>query len=166
MAQGAFTMTTRPPFRGPAALAAALALLAALAASPARADRCDDLAGQLKNQIDGLSVGKTAANVIYLSHPQAKAITLGCAGRNYSNQLFAKSDSRKPSAAFLGLVASATAIIFTLPKDDMLKGATRCIQRMGLFRGDDVSTRYRRLDMRCTRTKTDASITISRSTDQ
>ena len=48
----------------------------------------------------------------------------------------------------------------------MLKGATRCIKRMGLFRGDDVSTRYRRLDMRCTRTKTDASITISRRTDE
>ena len=61
---------------------------------------------------------------------------------------FAKSDSRKPPQAFLDLVASAAAIIFTLPKDDMLNGATRCIKRMGLFRGDDVSTRYRRLDMR------------------
>jgi hypothetical protein len=159
-------MTTRRHLRGPAALGAALTVLATLAASPARADRCDDLATQLKNQIDGLTIGKTAANVIYLAHPQAKAITLGCAGRNYSNQLFARSESRKPSPAFLALVASATAIIFTLPKDDMLKGATRCMQRMGLFRGDDVSTRYRRLDMRCTRTKTDASITISRSTDQ
>jgi hypothetical protein len=159
-------MTLRRQFHRPTLFAAALALLAALAASPARADRCDDLAAQLKNQIDGLGVGKTAANVIYLSHPQAKAITLGCAGRNYSNQLFARSESRKPTPAFLNLVASATAIIFTLPKDEMLKGATRCIQQMGLFHGDDVSTRYRRLDMRCTRTKTDASITISRSTDQ
>jgi hypothetical protein len=153
------------------AVFAAFALLAAMAltalgASPARADRCDDLAGQLKNQIDGLAVGRTAANLIYLSHPQAKGLTLGCAGRNYSNQLFAKADSRKPKPAFLNLVASATAIIFTLPKDDMLTGATRCIKRMGLFRGDDVSTRYRRLDMRCVRTKTDASITISRGTDE
>jgi hypothetical protein len=150
---------------------AALALLGAMAltalcTSPARADRCDDLAGQLKNQIDGVAVGKTAANVIYLSHPQAKGLTLGCAGRNYSNQLFAKADSRKPKPAFLELVASAAAIIFTLPKDDMLSGATRCIKRMGLFRGDDVKTRYRRLDMHCTRTKTDASITISRGTDE
>lgn len=144
---------------------AALALLIA-AASPARADRCDDLANQLKNQIDGLGVGKTAANLIYLSHPKAKEITLGCAGRTYSNQLYAKSDGRKPTPAFLDLVASATAIIFTLPKDDMLKGATRCIKRMGLIHGDDVSTRYRRLDMRCVRTKTEASITISRSTDE
>ena len=154
-----------------ARFAAALTLLGAIAmatlgASPARADRCDDLAAQLKSQIDGLGVGKTAANLIYLSHPQAKGLTLGCAGRNYSNQLFAKADSRKPKPAFLNLVASATAIIFTLPKDDMLTGATRCIKRMGLFRGDDVSTRYRRLDMRCTRTKTDASITISRGTDE
>jgi hypothetical protein len=149
-------------------LFAALALVGvvALAASPARADRCDDLAGQLKNQIDGVTVGKTAANLIYLSHPQAKELTLGCAGRNYANQLFARSDSRKPGPAFINLVASAAAIIFTLPKDDMLAGATRCIKRMGLFRGDDVATRYRRLDMRCVRTKTDAAITISRGTDQ
>jgi hypothetical protein len=144
---------------------ATLLALAALCASPARADRCDDLAAQLKSQIDGLTVGKTAANLIYLSHPQASEITLGCAARNVTNQLFARADSRKPQTAFLNLVASAAAIIFTLPKDEMLKGATRCIKRMGLFRGDDVSTRYRRLDMRCTRTKTDASITISRGID-
>jgi hypothetical protein len=138
----------------------------ALAASPARADRCDDLAGQLKNQIDGLAVGKTAANVIYLSHPQAQELSLGCAGRSYSNQLFAKSSSRKPTPAFVELVASGTAIIFTLPKDDMMKGVTRCIKRMGLIHGDDVTTRYRRLDMRCVRTKTDASISVSRSKDE
>jgi hypothetical protein len=143
-----------------------MALLAALAASPARADRCDDIANQLKNQIDGLGVGKTAANVIYLSHPKAKEITLGCAGRNYANQIYGKADSRKPTPAFLDLVASAAAIVFTQPKDNMLKGATRCIKRMGIFHGNDVSTRYRRLDMRCTRTKTESSITISRSTDQ
>jgi hypothetical protein len=148
------------------AISAALAVVIASAATPARADRCDDLAGQLKNQIDGLAVGKTAANLIYLSHPKAREITLGCAGRTYANQLYAKADSRKPQPAFLDLVASAAAIIFTLPKDDMLRGATRCIQRMGLIHGDDVSTRYRRLDMRCVRTRTDAAITISRSTDQ
>ena len=159
-------MTMRPGFHQPAILATVLALLAALGASPARADRCDDLAGQLKSQIDWLGVGNTAANLIYLSHPQAKQITLGCAGRNVTNQLYAKSDSRKPSPAFLNLVASAAAIIFTLPKDDMLSGATRCIKRMGLFRGDDVKTRYRRLDMRCVRTKTEASISISRGTDE
>ena len=143
-----------------------LILLIGSGGSPARADRCDDLAAQLKNQIDGLAVGKTAANLIYLSHPQATEITLGCASRNISNQLFAKSASRKPPPAFLDLVASAAAVIFTLPKDDMLKGASRCISRLGLLRGDDVSTRYRRLDMRCARTKTEASITISRSIDE
>ena len=157
--------------RRSALLAAALALLAAiplsvLPASPARADRCDDLAGQLKSQIDGLGVGKTAANLIYLSHPKAKVITLGCASRNVTNQLFARSEGRRPTAAFVELVASAAAIVFTLPKDDMRKGATRCLNRMGIIRGDDVSTRYRRLDMRCARTKTDASITISRGTDR
>ncbi|WP_249780627.1 hypothetical protein [Bradyrhizobium sp. dw_78] len=151
---------------GAITLAATLASLTIFAASPARADRCDDIASQLKNQIDGLEVGKTAANVTYLSHPQAKALSLGCAGRSYSSQLFAKAASRKPPPAFLNLVASAAAIIFTLPKDDMLRGVTRCIKRMGLIHGDDVSTRYRRLDMRCVRTQTDASISVSRSLDQ
>jgi hypothetical protein len=170
MTQRDIAMASEPRFRrstifaGPALLAAVTFTLSL--ASPARADRCDDLAGQLKNQIEGLTVGKTAANVIYLSHPQTKELTLGCAGRNYSNQLFAKADSRKPTPAFLNLVASAAAIIFTLPKDDMLKGTTRCIKRMGIFRGDDVSSRYRRLDMRCMRTKTDASISISRGTSE
>jgi hypothetical protein len=160
-----------PMIKNRSATSIALALLAAVflnlsGASPARADRCDDLAAQLKNQIDGLGVGKTAANVIYLSHPQAKELSLGCSGRSYSNQLFAKASVRKPTPAFLDLAASGAAIIFTLPKDDMLKGVTRCIKRMGLIHGDDVSTRYRRLDMRCVRTKTEASIAISRSTDE
>src|SRR5947207_9100916 len=119
-------MAMKPAFRR-SALLPALALLIALGTSPAYADRCDDLAGQLTSQIDGLGVGKTAANVIYLSHPQAKQITLGCSGRNFSNQLFARADSRKPKPAFIELVAGAAAIIFTLPKDDMLKGAKRCI---------------------------------------
>ncbi len=156
-------------FRRPFLLGIGLACVTAFAlfaTSPARADRCDDLANQLKNQIEGLGVGKTAANVIYLSHPQAKQLTLGCSGRSFSNQLFAQAESRKPKPAFLNLVASTAAIIFTLPKDDMLKGATRCIKRLGLFRGDDVSIRYRRLDMRCVRTKTEASITIARGKDQ
>lgn len=158
-------MTSRRQFRRLAWLAAALALPAAFAVSPARADRCDDLANQLKSQIDGIRVGQTAAGTIYLAHPNAREITLGCSGKNFSNQLFAKAD-RKPSAAYLDLIASAAAVVFTLPKDDMLKGATRCVKRIGLIHGDDVSIRYRRLDMRCTRTKTESSITISRSLEQ
>jgi hypothetical protein len=140
--------------------------LAAIAAQPVRAaDRCDDLASHLKDQIEGLRIGQTAAGTIYLAHPKAREITLGCSGKNFSNQLFAKAD-RKPSPAFIDLIASAAAIIFTLPKDDMQRGASRCIRRMGFLRGDDVATRYRRLDLRCTRTKTESTITISRSKDQ
>jgi len=164
-------MTLKPQFRRSTMLATALTLLAAVVltvsgASPARADRCDDLAAQLKGQIDGLKVGITAANVIYLSHPQAKEITLGCRGRNFSNELYAKADSRKPKPEFFELVANAGAMIFTIPKPDVLTGATRCIKRMGLLRGDNVKMRYRRLDMECTRTKTEASIAISRGTDE
>src|SRR5260370_40185130 len=171
MTQRGIHMTFKPEFRRSTMLAAAVALpvalaLTMLAASPARAAGGDDLAGQLKSQIDGLAVGKTAANLIYLSHPQARQITLGCSGRNYSNQLYAKSGSRKPKPAFVDLVASAAAIVFTLPKDDLLRGATRCVRRMGLLRGDKIKMRYRRLDMECTRTKTEASITISRAKDE
>lgn len=147
------------------ALLPLLAAAAILSASPARADRCDDLARQLASQVDGLSIGRSAANVIYLSHPAAKQVRLGCAGRNVSNEFYAAADSRKPSPAFINLVASGAAIVFTIPKPDTLKGASRCLGRLGILRGDDIKLRYRRLDMRCTRSKTSASIAISRGND-
>lgn len=159
-------MTLNPEFRRSAMLAATLALLAALGVSPARADRCDDLANQLKNQVDGLKVGITAANIIYLSHPQAKELSLGCSGRNYKNELYAKQEGRKPQPAFLDLVGGAAALVFTVPKDDTLTGTSRCMKRMGLLRGDTIKMRYRRLNYECTRTKTDASIAITRGTDE
>jgi len=165
-AKGHSQMAMKPGFRRSTMLAAALALLAALSTSPAHADRCDDLAAQLKSHIDGLKVGITAANVIYLAHPQAREITLGCRGRNFTNELYAKADSRKPKPEFFELVADAGAIIFTIPKPDVLTGATRCIKRMGLLRGDNVKMRYRRLDMECTRTRTEAAIAISRGRDE
>lgn|GEM_PF-377769 len=143
-----------------------LTVAVATAPSPARADRCDDLAAQLKSQIDGLHVGKTAANAIYLAHPAAKQLMLGCRNRNYINELIAGTDSRKPKPAFADLVAAASAIIFTIPKADTLKGVNRCIKRMGLLHGNDVHTRYRRLNMHCTRTKTSAAISVSRGNDE
>jgi hypothetical protein len=148
-----------------AVLAGTLALLVALGASPARADRCDDIAKELKNQIDGVKVNFTARNIVYLSHPAAKELSLGCRGRNYSIELYAKGD-RKPNPEFFNLVGSTAAIIFTVPKDDTMTGATRCLKRMGLLRGDKVSMRYRRLNMECTRTKTEASIAITRDKDE
>jgi hypothetical protein len=162
--------TSTPRVRRPAQNAAVLALLTvvllAFGSLPARADRCDDLAAQLKSAIDGLTIGRTAANVIYLAHPAAKQLRLGCVSRNVTNELYAAADKRKPSPAFLNLVASASAVVFTIPKPDTLAGATRCIGRMGFFRGDDIKIRYRRLDMQCTRTKTSSAITISRGKDE
>ena len=143
----------------------AVPLLAALA-SPAYADRCDDLAKQLKSQIDGLSVGRTAANVIYLAHPAAKQLRLGCTNRSVTNELFAQSPTREPAPAFTDLVASAGAIVFTIPKQDTLKGASRCLGRMGLLRGNDIKMRFRRLDFRCTRDKTTAAISVSRGRNE
>ena len=168
MAQRGIHMTLRQQFSRPTFFAAPLIaiMLTISIASPARADHCDDLANQLKNQIDGLKVGITAANIIYLSHPQAKEMSLGCAGRNYKNELYAKQDGRKPKPAFLDLVGGAAAIVFTLPKDDTLTGTSRCMKRMGLLRGDTIKMRYRRLNYECTRTKTEASIAITRDTDE
>ena len=118
---------------------ATLALLTLFAAAPARADRCDDLAAQLKNQIDGMRVGRTAANLIYSAHPNAREITLGCSGRSFSNQLFAKAD-RKPKPAFIDLIASAAAIVFTLAERLHADG------RDPLHEADGPVSRRRRLD--------------------
>jgi hypothetical protein len=162
-------MAKKPPAHS---IFATLAMLTAVAliglgASPAHAyQRCDDIANQLKDNIDNLKVGITAANTIYLSHPQARELSLGCSGRNFKNELYAKADSRKPKPAFFNLVSNAAAIIFSLTKDETLTGATRCIKRIGLLRGDTIKMRYRRLDIECTRTKTEASIAISRGTDK
>jgi hypothetical protein len=152
-------------FRRSILLAAALAVFCAIAARPARADHCTDIANQLK-QIEGLKVGITAANFIYLSHPMAKEMSLGCPNRKYSNELYVKAYKRKPKADFVAFVAGAAAIVFTVPKDELVKGVSSCLSRMGIFRGDDVSIRYRRLDMNCTRTKQDAAIAISRGIDE
>jgi hypothetical protein len=143
-----------------AALAAALGLLAALAASPARADHCDDIAKQLSETIDGLKVDFKAGNIIYLSHPAATELSLGCRGAQYANELYAKTN-RKIKPAFYDLVGSAAAVIFTLPKDDTVTGTSRCLKRLGFLRRK-IDMRYRRLDMECTRTKTDASIVVRR----
>jgi hypothetical protein len=148
-----------------ALLAVTLALLAGLTAPPARADRCEDIANQLKNGIDGLKVNFMAANIVYLTHPAAKELTLGCRGESYANELYAKGN-RKPKPEFYELVGSAAAIVFTVPKDDMMTGTTRCLKRMGIWRGDKVSLRFRRLNMECTRSKTDAAIAITRDKDE
>lgn len=142
------------------------AVLAVALASPARADRCDDLARQLKSQIDGLSIGRTAANVIFLAHPAAKQLRLGCPSRAVTNEVYALSPTRKPAPAFTDLVASAAAIVFTIPKPDTLKGASRCLGRMGLLRGNDIKMRFRRLDFHCSRDKTTVAIAISRGKDE
>jgi hypothetical protein len=147
------------------ALAATVALLAGLSASPARADRCDDVAKQLANQIDGLKVNFKAANIVYMTHPATKELSLGCRGQNYSIEFYAKGD-RRPKPEFFNLVGAAAAIVFTVPKDDATTGTTRCLKRMGILRGDKVSMRYRRLNMECTRTKTDASIAVTRGKDE
>jgi hypothetical protein len=158
-------MTSRRQFRRPILLAAIFALFAALAASPARADRCDDTAKQLADAVDGLKVNFKAANIIYLTHPAATELSLGCRGADYSTELYAKGD-RKLTPEFLNLVGSAAAVVFTLPKDDTMTGTSRCLKRMGILRGNKITLRYKRLDMVCDRTRTDASIVVRRGLDQ
>lgn len=162
--KGLFIMTFRLNIRGAILVAAAITGLVALA-SPARADRCDDSAKELANQVDRLKVNFRAANVVYMTHPAAKELSVGCRGDKYSIELYAKGD-RKPKPEFYALVGSMAAIVFTVTKDDTTTGATRCLKRMGLLRGDRISMRYRRLNMECTRTKTDASIAITRGKDE
>ncbi|MGQ0684151.1 hypothetical protein [Bradyrhizobium sp.] len=158
-------MTSRRPFRRPIFLAAALALLATLAASPARADRCDDSAKELTNNVDKLKVAFKARNTVYMSHPLAKELSVACRGDKYSIELYAKGE-RKPKPEFFTLVGSMAAVVFTIPKDDAMTGSSRCLKRMGILRGDKVTMRYRRLNMECQRTKTEASIAITRGKDE
>ena len=146
----------------PIAAGLAVSVLLVLSAPAARADACDDLARQLKGQIDGLTVGKTGANQIGLQHPAVKRASLGCASRNITNEVFAATESRKPSDAFYDFVARAAALVFTIPRGDALNGTARCIKRIGIFRGYTISTRYRRLDIRCTGGKTGTTVSISR----
>ena len=158
-------MTSRRQFRRPILLAAALAFLAGFAASPAHADRCDDTAKQLAQAIDGLKVNFKAANIIYLTHPAALELSLGCRGRQYANELYAKTD-RKIKPAFYDLVGAAAAVIFSLPKGDTMTGTSRCLKRMGVLRGNKITMRYKRLDMQCTRTRKDTAIVVRRGLDQ
>ena len=158
-------MTSRRPFRRPIFFAAALALVAAFAASPARADRCDDSAKELANQIDKLKVNFKAANTVYLTHPLARELSVACKGDNYSIELYAKGE-RKPKPEFIALVGAMAAIVFTVTKDDTTTGASRCLKRMGFLRGDKVSMRYRRMNLECQRSKTEASIAITRGKDE
>ena len=158
-------MTSRRPFRRPILLAAAIALGAAFIASPARADRCDDSAKELANNIDKMKVNFKAANTVYLTHPLARELSVACKGDKFSIELYGKGD-RKPSQDFINLMGAMAAIVFTVTKDDTTTGTTRCLKRMGILRGDKVTLRFRRLNMECARTKTDASIAITRGKDE
>ena len=158
-------MTSRRPFRRPIFLAAALALVAAIAASPARADRCDDSAKELANNIDKMKVNFKAANTVYLTHPLAKELSVACKGDKFSIELYAKGD-RKPSQDFINLVGAMAAVVFTVTRDDTTTGASRCLKRMGILRGDKITMRYRRLNLECQRSKTEAWIAITRGKDE
>ncbi len=61
---------------------------------------------------------------------------LGCPNRKFTFELIAGSESRKPKPAFADLVARASAIIFTIPKADTVKGVNRCLKRMGILHGE------------------------------
>lgn len=132
---------------------------------PARADRCDDQAKELAGRIEGMKVGRTAGGIIYLQHPLTTQTSLGCSSRNRQGDFFAASPSRKPPAAFVEMVATAAAVVFTIPRKDALRGANRCFGRIGLLRGKDIKTRYRKLDIQCQATKAGSSITVSREKD-
>lgn len=144
---------------------AAAILLVSGMASPAMADPCDELARSLSQQTDGLKVGKTRGGIIYLQHPAATQASLGCASRNRQGDFYAATNQKKPSAEFTSFVASAVAQIFTIPKKDALRGINRCLGRIGLLRGKDIKTRYRKLDVHCIGTKTGTNITVSRERD-
>jgi hypothetical protein len=149
-------------FRFPAIMSALVLVMAALGVSPARADRCDDLAKDLAGQITGLKIGKTVAGVIYLEHPAVTQASLGCQSRNRSNDVVASTDTKKPPEDYHDFIGTAAALVFTIPKPDAVRGAKRCVSRTNIVRGYNIDSRYRRLDIHCTVAKTGVRITMSR----
>ncbi len=147
-----------------AAIAAAVlvAAFATIGAGPARADRCDDLAKQLAEQISGLKIGATRGGEIALTHPAVTQASVGCSSRNRTNSMFAATDKKKPDDAYYDFLASSAALVFTITKDDTLRGIKRCVGRTNILRGYDLDTRYRKLDIHCTVAKTGTRITLSR----
>jgi hypothetical protein len=137
----------------------------AASVSVARADSCDDQAAMLAGHIDGLKVGAARAGVIALEHPLVARASLGCSGRNITNEVFAAAKTSKPPPEFYDFVANAAALIFAIPKPDVLRGAKRCTGRIGFIHGHNIDTRYRRLDIRCSGSKTEQTISISREKD-
>ena len=105
-------MAFGPQFRRPTLLVATLALVASVSATPARADRCDDSAKELANNIDKMKVNFKAANTVYLTHPLAKELSVACRGDKFSIELYAKGD-RKPKPEFISLVGAMAAIVFS-----------------------------------------------------
>ena len=146
--------------RATAALFTACVIIAGTTA--ARADRCDDLAKQLTSQIDGLQIRNSAGGAIFFRHSAVKQASLGCMSQTESNSFYATSEKRKPPEAFYELMATAAALIFTIPKPDALRGTKRCTGRIGFIRGYNIVTRYRKLDIRCSGSKAGLSVTISR----
>ncbi|MBI3699994.1 MAG: hypothetical protein HY242_06040 [Afipia sp.] len=138
----------------------------AVLTSPARADRCDDLAKQLADQITGLKVGAVRGGEIALTHPAVTRAALGCAGKNQTNSMFAATDKAKPSDAFYDFLAQASALVFTITKDDTLRGIQRCVGRTNIIRGYELDTRYRKLSIRCDVAKTGTRITVTRERDE
>ena len=99
-------MTSRRPFRRSTLFAAALALGAASRrlARPRRPLR-RYRQGARRARSTRLKVNFKAANIVYLTHPLAKELSVGCRGDKYSIELYAKGD-RKPKPEFFSLVGA------------------------------------------------------------
>jgi hypothetical protein len=146
-------------------LAVFFAAAASLTAAPARADTCDDLAKQLADQIPGLKIGETRGGVVALTHPAVTQASLGCSSKNRTNSMFAATDKKKPADSYYDFLAQASALVFTITKDDTLRGIQRCVGRTNILRGYELDTRYRKLDIHCTVEKTGVRISVSRAKD-
>ena len=166
MAKGAFSM--RPDFRRSTlsrrALLAALALTVS-GASPARADRCEDIAKQLKAR----STASRSA-----SRPARSSICRTRRPRNFRSAAAARTTPTSSTPRRTAASRSRNSSTGRQRRRHRLyhaegrqqTGSTRCIKRMGLLRGDNVKMRFRRLNMECTRTKTEAAIAITRGKDE
>ena len=163
--KGAFTMALGPQFRRPILLAATLALVAA----------CRRIAGA-RRPLRGYRQGIEEPDRRHQDQRQYRQHDLsdpsggeGAVARLPRPQLFRRALRQGRPQAEAAILRSDRLRRRHHFHDSEARRVDRHLalhQAHGLLRGDKVSMRFRRLNMECTRTKTEASIVVTRGKDE
>jgi hypothetical protein len=109
-----------------------LALL--LTAPPARADECDSIIANLITQTPGLQLDKRVlaegVDIVYLKHPQAKALSVFCPAPPLSSPALSSDWLQGlPPPTYFQLVGNLGSILTGVSADAIRAGAIECQKR-------------------------------------